>query len=173
MQHSNGARELRMAKWGFVPFFMDGKPGKRPPPINARAETLATSGMFRSSVAKYRCIIPADGFYEWKMIDPDTKTKQPMYVQLQDTSLFGFAGIYTLPTASNPGGTAAIITTTPNELMASIHNRMPAILLPALEDVWLDPKMTDTSEALTLAHAVPGRCHDRHTRQYQGEHRCE
>ncbi len=144
-----------MAKWGFVPHFMDGKPGKRPPPINARAETLATSGMFRGSIAKGRCIIPADGFYEWKMIDPDKKTKQPMYIQLQDTSLFGFAGIYTTPTKAHPAGTAAIITTTPNELMASIHNRMPAILLPALEDVWLDPKMTDTSEALTLLTPYP------------------
>jgi putative SOS response-associated peptidase YedK len=84
VQHSNGTRELRMAKWGFVPHFMDGKPGKRPPPINARAETLATSGMFRGSIAKGRCIIPADGFYEWKMIDPDTKNKQPMCIRLKD-----------------------------------------------------------------------------------------
>src|SRR6187397_3082714 len=60
VQQSDGTRELLMAKWGFVPHFMGGKPGKRPPPINTRAETLATSGMFRSSVGKYRCIIPAD-----------------------------------------------------------------------------------------------------------------
>ena len=57
--------------------------------------------------------------------------------------------MYTLPTASSPCGTAAIITTTPNELMAAIHNRMPAIVLPGLEDVWLDPEMTDVQEALT------------------------
>ncbi len=68
-QQSDGTRELLMAKWGFVPHFMGEKPGKRPPPINARAETLATSGMFRSSVGTNRCIIPADGFYEWKIID--------------------------------------------------------------------------------------------------------
>ena len=111
--------------------------------------------MFRSSVGKYRCIIPADGFYEWKMIDPDKKTEQPMYVQLKNKSMFGFAGLYTAPSEKYPGGTAAIITTTPNELMASVHNRMPAILLPALEDVWLDPKMTDTGEALTLLTPYP------------------
>jgi putative SOS response-associated peptidase YedK len=70
-------------------------------------------------------------------------------------SKFGFAGIYTPPTKTHPAGTAAIITTTPNELMQPIHNRMPAILLPALEDVWLDPKMTDTAEALTMLMPYP------------------
>jgi putative SOS response-associated peptidase YedK len=142
-------RELRMAHWGFVPFFMKDSTGKRPPPINARAETLATSGMYRGSIAKYRCIIPADGFYEWQAI-PGEKTKQPMYVQLKDKSLFGFAGLYTSPSEKHPGGTATIITTTPNELMAPIHNRMPAILLPALEHPWLDPYLTDVSEAMAL-----------------------
>ena len=146
-------RELRMAHWGFVPFFMlnkERKKGDRPPPINARAETVGTSGMFRSSVEKYRCIIPADGFYEWKTIDPDKKTKQPMYVTLKNKEMFGFAGLYTLPSEKYPGGTATIITTGPNELIRPIHNRMPAILLPAHEDLWLDPIMTDTAEALTM-----------------------
>ena len=64
--------------------------------------------------------------------------------------MFGFAGIYTYPSEQHPGGTAAIITTGPNELMERIHNRMPAILLPALDEAWLDPKLADTAEALTL-----------------------
>jgi putative SOS response-associated peptidase YedK len=77
------------------------------------AETLATSGVFRSSVSKYRCIIPADGFYEWRMIDLDKKTKQPMYMRLRDKEMIGFAGLYTLPSPENPATTATIITITP------------------------------------------------------------
>jgi putative SOS response-associated peptidase YedK len=77
-----------------------------------------------------------------------------VYVQLRDKGTFGFAGLYTSGSGGAPG-TAAIITTTPNELMRPIHNRMPAILLPALEDVWLDPKMTDAAEALTLLTPYP------------------
>jgi len=146
-------RELRIVKWGFTPFLMKDAKGKRPPPINARSETLATSGMFRSSIEKWRCIIPADGFFEWQPIEGQ-KTKQPMYVQLKDKSMFGFAGLYTSGSGGSQG-TAAIITTTPNELMEPTHNRMPAILLPALEDVWLDPKMLDTAEALTLLTPYP------------------
>jgi hypothetical protein len=125
--------------------------------------------MFRSIVGTNRCIIPADGFYEWKVIDPNKKTKQPMYVQLQDTRLFGFAGIYTPPTKTHPAGTAAIITTTPNELMKPIHNRMPAILLPALEDVWLDPEDDRHSRSAHHADALPGRIHAGNPRLNEGE----
>jgi putative SOS response-associated peptidase YedK len=152
VQRLNG-RELSIVKWGFTPFFMQDATGKRPSPINARAETLSTSGMFRGSIAKWRCIVPADGFYEWQAVEGQ-KTKQPMYVQLKDRGIFGFAGLYTSGSAGSPGS-AAIITTTPNELMAPIHDRMPAILLPALEHVWLDPKMTDVAEALTLLTPYP------------------
>jgi putative SOS response-associated peptidase YedK len=146
-------RGLRIVTWGFTPLFMKDAKGKRPPPINARAETLATSGMFRGSVARWRCIIPADGFYEWQALEGQ-KSKQPMCIQLRDKGVFGFAGLYTSGSGGSLG-TAAIITTTRNELMARIHNRMPTILLPALEDVWLDAKMTDTAEALTLLTPYP------------------
>jgi putative SOS response-associated peptidase YedK len=146
-------RELRIVKWGFVPFFMRDSKSKRPPPINAKAETLSTSGMFRGSVAKWRCIIPADGFYEWQTI-PGEKTRQPMYIQLAGRGIFGFAGLYTSKSDASPG-TAVIITTTPNELVAPIHNRMPAILLPALEAMWLDPNLTDVDEALSLLTPYP------------------
>jgi putative SOS response-associated peptidase YedK len=77
-----------------------------------------------------------------------------MYIRLRDTSMFGFAGVYSWLGEDRPG-TAAIITTTPNELMAPIHTRMPAILLPALEDVWLNPKLTDVSEAVILLTPYP------------------
>ncbi len=78
-----------------------------------------------------------------------------MHVRLKDHAIFGFGGLSTKPTKDKPGGTAVIITTTPNELVVPIHTRMPAILLPALEEVWLDPTMTDTSEALTMLLPYP------------------
>jgi putative SOS response-associated peptidase YedK len=155
-----GGRELRTAKWGFVPFFMKDGKGKRPPPINARAETLATNGMFpahwASGDASFRRTASTSG-RRWT---PTRSRSNPCmrslgtrassaYAQLRDKGSFGS------PTEENPGGTAAIITTAPNELMAPIHNRMPAIFLPAREDVWLDPKMTDPAEALTLLTPYP------------------
>jgi putative SOS response-associated peptidase YedK len=146
-------RELRMAKWGFQPPWMKG--GKRPPPINARLDTLATSPMFRSSIAKWRCIIPADGFYEWQTI-PGEKQKQPMYIRLKSGEMFGFAGLYTSRVDGVDGtGTAVIITTGPNELIMPIHNRMPAILLPELEAAWLNSDITSTPELLALLRPYP------------------
>jgi putative SOS response-associated peptidase YedK len=143
--------KLVLAHWGFQPVWMKG--GKRPPPINARAETLAESRLFKPALTRNRCLIPADGFYEWKAI-PGQKRKQPMYMRLKRGELFAFAGIFT-------GGldeeecTAAIITTQPNELMESVHNRMPAMLLPDLEERWLDPTSLDPAELSELLGPYP------------------
>lgn len=144
-------RELRMVKWGFNPPFM--KPGKRPPPINARAESMQKNGMFRKSIERWRCLIPADGFYEWKSV-PGEKRKQPVFIRLKDGELFGFAGLYTSAKGEEPG-TALIITTEPNELVAPIHDRMPVILRPQYEDAWLDPEFTDADEAATFLQPYP------------------
>jgi putative SOS response-associated peptidase YedK len=134
--------------WGFRPAWRKDA-GKQPPPINARAETLLERPMFRSSVARHRCLIPADGFYEWQAL-PGSSRKQPYYMQLLDAELFALAGIYT-ETQSGDERTrnCAIITTSPNVLMAPIHNRMPVILSREAEAAWLDPE-------LTLAEAVLG-----------------
>jgi putative SOS response-associated peptidase YedK len=141
-------RELRIAKWGFQPPWM--KASKRPPPINARADMLTTSAMFRSSIGKWRCIIPADGFYEWLTM-PGQKQKQPMHIRLKSGQIFGFAGLYTSRVSGVDGtGTAVIITTEPNELVEPIHNRMPAILLPELEAAWLNPELTNTETLLAM-----------------------
>jgi putative SOS response-associated peptidase YedK len=103
---------------------MDGKKkSSRPPPINARAETIETSGMFRNAVKPERCIIPADGFFEWKGIQGE-KTKQPMHIRLKDHTTFGFAGLYTKLTKDKLSGTAVILTTTPDELLVPIHDRI-------------------------------------------------
>ena len=98
-------------------------------PINARAETLSEKPMFRNLVKRNRCLVPANGFYEWKNLGDH---KQPYYITVPDDPLFAFAGLY--DTYTNDEGeeasTYTIITTEPNELMSTLHNRMPVILHP-------------------------------------------
>ena len=124
---------VQTAIWGLKPFWLE-KGLRKAPPINARAEALGSSPMFREAK---RCLIPATGFYEWR-------NKQPMHIQLKDGRPFAFAGLWLPPVKRDGLPTVAIITTKPNELMATIHTRMPAILSRDDERLWLDPA---TSEA--------------------------
>jgi putative SOS response-associated peptidase YedK len=119
---------LQTAVWGLHPFWLQ---AGRPPPINARAESLSSSAMFREA---QRCLIPATGFYEWR-------TGQPMHIRLRSGKAFAFAGLWLPPARHGALPTAAIVTTRPNELMATIHTRMPAILRPEDERRWLDPNV--------------------------------
>lgn len=131
-------RVIRLMRWGFRPPWKHAGTGA-PDPINARAETLLERPMFRGSLAKKRCLIPADGFYEWQA-QAGSKAKQPYFIHLKNRALFAFAGLYAQ--AHEDGGqpvqTCAIVTTSPNRLMAEIHNRMPAILDRDAENAWLD-----------------------------------
>jgi putative SOS response-associated peptidase YedK len=106
--------------------------------INARAETVAIKPAFRDALRKQRCLIPADGFYEWAK---NGKTKTPFCFTMIDDSIFAFAGIW--DSWRNPEGkaieTCSIITTTPNSLVTDIHDRMPVILPDDAYDLWLDP----------------------------------
>ena len=166
-----GGRSLGLVRWGLIPHWAKGPPKAQP--INARAETVLTSGMFRQAFARRRCILPADGFYEWRKLDP--KTKQPMFVHFPDERLFGFAGLWERrhpaggasgadgsggegskggPEGAEPVDTCAIITTTPNQLMAPIHDRMPVILRPEDYAAWLD-RETDPAEAAALMRPYP------------------
>jgi putative SOS response-associated peptidase YedK len=125
--------------WGLIPMWAkDPTIGSRL--INARAETLAEKPAFRGSYRHKRCLILADGFYEWKTI-VGKKTKTPYYIHMQDRQLFAMAGLW--DHWASPDGasinTCAIITTSPNELMASIHDRMPVILHPRDYAKWLNP----------------------------------
>jgi putative SOS response-associated peptidase YedK len=107
--------------------------------INARGETLAEKPSFRAAYLRRRCLILADGFYEWQVV-PDSKTKQPMYIQLATKKPFAFAGLWELWRPDDtPILSCTIITTEPNALLAPIHNRMPVILPPDAYDLWLDP----------------------------------
>jgi putative SOS response-associated peptidase YedK len=141
---------LTELRWGFRPAWL--KSPKGPPPINARAETLLERPMFRGSVARGRCSLPADGFYEWAS-PPGQKTKQPMHMRLKGGGLFGFAGLHTQDADGEP--TRVIITTAANELLASFHVRMPVILEPEYESLWLEPSVTEPEAVLPCLSAFP------------------
>jgi putative SOS response-associated peptidase YedK len=151
VQEPLGTPFAQMATWGLKPFWFKSG-GKRPPPINARGETLTSSRMFRDALATGRCLIPATGFYEWRVTGP--KDRQPMHIQLKGGQVFAFAGLW-LPGKRGGVPSAAIITTSPNELMQTIHTRMPAILRPEDEAAWLDPRLPDAQQVLALVKSYP------------------
>ncbi len=134
--NATGRPALTLVRWGLIPSWTKGKPKQQP--INARAETVARSGMFRQAFERRRCLVPADGFYEWQLSDG---RKQPMFMHAIDDAPFAFAGVWERwqPDAeAEPIDTMTIITTTPNELLRPIHDRMPVILAQADYDRWLD-----------------------------------
>jgi putative SOS response-associated peptidase YedK len=148
-----GRRSIGPVRWGLVPHWAREVPKVRP--INARAETVATSGAFRQAFARRRCLVPADGFYEWRRVD--AKTKQPMFVRFPDDRPFGLAGVWERwrpDEETEPVDTCAVVTTTPNALMAPVHDRMPVILRPADYAAWLDPA-TDPHAAAALLRPYP------------------
>jgi putative SOS response-associated peptidase YedK len=153
----NNARDkLDYFVWGLIPSWAkDPSIGNRM--INARADTLAEKPSFRSAYRRRRCLIPASGFYEWKQ-DPGSKSKIPMYIRLASGKPFAFAGLWELwqsPDGSQVFSTT-IITTTPNELMAQIHNRMPVILPPETYSLWLDSadRRPDELDSLLVPYAA-------------------
>ena len=133
----DGENHIEPLRWGLIPFWAkDPAIGNRL--INARAETVAEKPSFRSAFAKRRCLVAADGFYEWR---PEGKRKVPVYIFLKSKKPFGFAGLY--ESWKDPGGreirTCTIITTEANDLVRPFHDRMPVILPEGFEDRWLDP----------------------------------
>ena len=130
-------RECVMLRWGLIPSWAkDPKIGNQC--INAKAETVAEKPSFRAAFKKRRCLVIADGFYEWQL---QGKQKQPMWIGLKSKRPFAFAGLWEhwKSAEGQPLETCTIITTAPNELMQAIHNRMPVILSPSSYDQWLDP----------------------------------
>ena len=137
----NGTTHLAELRWGLIPSWAkDESVGSRM--INARAETLAEKSSFKGLLRSKRCLIVADGFYEWKK---ENGFKTPMYITMKDHEPFAFAGLW--DSWKSPDGqqlrTCTIITTEPNEVVAPIHDRMPAILLPEARDAWLDTSIKD------------------------------
>jgi putative SOS response-associated peptidase YedK len=143
---------LATMRWGFQPAWMKNN-GQRPPPINARSESLLERPMFRGAATHGRCLIPADGFYEWMAV-PGRKTKQPMYIRLKGGPMFAFAGLY-LQGRDDVGETCVIVTTAANDVISSIHERMPVILDRSVEMAWLDRDLEDGAAALSYLRPVP------------------
>lgn len=142
-------REFRWMRWGLIPSWAkDPKIGNKL--INARAETLAEKPSFRNAFKRRRCLIIADGFYEWQKLE---KRKQPYYIKMQDGNPFAFAGLW--ESWKSPQGeeivSCTIVTTAANSLMEPIHDRMPVILSPDECDRWLD---SSASEAQVLKNLL-------------------
>jgi putative SOS response-associated peptidase YedK len=140
--------EARLLRWGLIPSWStDGKGF-----INARAETLEEKPSFSESFRLRRCLIPADGFFEWRRTG---REKRPFYFQLNDEISFAFAGIWdTWTNRADVVTSCAIITTAANELVGELHDRMPAMLLAGFQGAWLDPK-TDRSVLTELLQPFP------------------
>lgn len=152
MEHDN-QRELLLMQWGLVPFWAkDPKIGGKM--FNARAETVAEKPAFKSAFRRKRCLVPAVGFYEWKA---EGRGKTPYLFSMSDDQVFGFAGLY--DTWRTPNGdvmyTYTIITTTPNELVAEVHDRMPVIMPRDKEELWIDASLEDPHFLQTFLEPYP------------------
>lgn len=146
-------RELRLVRWGLIPSWAkDPTIGYRM--INARAETIAEKPAFRRPLQRQRCLIPADGFYEWQRLGT---RKVPHWIRLTSGEVFAFAGLWdswTDPKTNAVMTSCTIITTTPNRLLASIHDRMPVILRRESEATWLGEGLSQ-GQACTLLKPYP------------------
>lgn len=150
---SGGKRVMDACKWGLVPFWArDAAPTKAL--INARCETLAQKPSFKQCLARRRCLIPADGFFEWKR---SGKTRQPIYFQLKGHELFAFAGLFEKwqDEEGKPLMTCAIITCPANSCVAPVHDRMPAIVPPSLESLWLDASVQKIDDLQGIFEPYP------------------
>jgi putative SOS response-associated peptidase YedK len=150
---ANGRRRLALLRWGLLPRRRNA-PVPGPPIINARSETAAERPPFRDALRSRRCIVLADGFYEWASADGK---KTPMLFRLRGGAPFAFAGLWEAPIgpAGKPLESCVILTTAPNELVARAHDRMPAILPPEEIAAWLDPAPRDPACVLPLLRPFP------------------
>ncbi len=154
---ADGARLLDHLRWGLVPHWAkDLSIGSRM--INARADGVATKNAFRQAFKSRRCLLPADGFYEWQAV-PGQKRKQPMFIHRRDDEPLAFAGLWERWRGPDKQGetvrTCTVITTEANAMMAPIHDRMPVILPPERWAEWLDPENHDTEHLASLLVPAP------------------
>jgi putative SOS response-associated peptidase YedK len=146
-----GRRELRLRRWGLVPgWARDRRIGSRL--INARAETAAVRPAFREAMRLRRCIVPADGFYEWAGGGPGSGRRQPYYIALPDRAPFAIAAIHERWRAEDGAWleTCALLTVAANERVRALHDRMPAILSERDLEAWLDPALRDAGRVAKL-----------------------
>jgi len=158
-------RQLSLMRWGLIPHWAK-DPSISASTINAKSETAATKPAFRDPLRFRRCLIPADGFYEWKRMGT---TKQPYCFEVNNGNLVAFAGLWDgwKDSTGRWVKTCTILTTMPNALTSTIHNRMPVVLRPDNYDVWLDPRITDAqliSELMKPCDPSLMRCYPVSTR---------
>lgn len=139
-QAPGGGRACSLMHWGLIPHWAK-EPTTKYKMINAKAETLTERPAFRSAFKHHRCLIPASGFYEWQA---DKDGKQPYYIYPKSGDLLAFAGLWEYWEGDHVINSCTIITTTANSTVASIHERMPAIIMQEQFDTWLDPDVEDT-----------------------------
>jgi putative SOS response-associated peptidase YedK len=150
--NGGGERRLEMLRWGLIPSWAD-DPGIGARMINARSETVAEKPSFRRAFKERRCLIPADGFYEWQKTNGG---KQPHYIRMKNGRPFAFAGLWeSWKGDGNEIRSCTILTTNPNDVAGEIHNRRPVILPPEGYEVWLDPDVRETDQLLSLLAPYP------------------
>jgi putative SOS response-associated peptidase YedK len=147
---------VQLAKWGLISFWAR-DPKIAYSTINARAEDIAEKPTYRKPIRSQRCLVPADGFYEWKRLMLEGKEEKfPWYIGLKERARFAFAGLWDVWRAAEGVEilTYSIVTTTPNEVVQDLHSRMPVILHQTDEEAWLDSE-TPTSYGSRLLRAYP------------------
>ena len=148
-------RDLALMRWGLIPAWAKDTSGAARM-INARSETAHTLTAFREAMKLRRCLVPADGFYEWQRRG---SSKQPFCFEVGDSELFAFAGLW--ERWRDPGGqwlkSCTILTTTPNAVTSAVHDQMPVIVHPDSYDLWLDPGMSDVRAVSELLNPYDAR----------------
>ena len=148
-REDEGARRLDLARWGLVPYWAkDPAVGVRA--FNARSETAAEKPMFRSAFAKRRCLLPADGYYEWRK--GEGRAKQPLYIRAADGGPLAFAGLYEVwkDAEGRPLWSVSILTGPARGPLAEVHDRMPLVIAPDLREPWLDAELRDVERVRSL-----------------------
>jgi putative SOS response-associated peptidase YedK len=156
IREDDGERAAELMQWGLIPRWR--KPGEKDnfAPINARSETILEKPMFKNLIGKRRCLVPANGFYEWQKRNG---AKQPYFIGVKDDPTFAFAGLYDFhkDEADEWQGSYTILTTSANKLMEEIHDRMPVILRKEDEEEWLSPEVTDPVEIMHFLQPFPAK----------------
>jgi putative SOS response-associated peptidase YedK len=154
LDRDSGRRVLARVRWGLHPSWSRTPPGSDARMINARAETLADKAAFRDPLRRRRCLLPADGFFEWRKL---ARRKQPYLIRMDDGRPFAFAGLWDRwrGPEDRPVESCTIVTTGPNDLVATLHDRMPVILAPRDFGLWLDPEVGDSDRLRPLLRPYP------------------
>jgi putative SOS response-associated peptidase YedK len=152
IRNTTDGHELTLAQWGLIPHWSK-EPKTKYSTINARVETVAEKPTYRTPFKNQRCLIPADGFYEWKLLNGH---KIPHYIHMRTGGVFAFAGIWDRWEGEGKFlDSCSIIVMPANEVMKPIHERMPAIIAPAHYDLWLDQRITEKDEIMGYLNSAP------------------